>query len=115
MVRITDLDRVGIKLSQGLTLGLPTHPVKLLNAYAVGHFDMGYECRDFFFRIWRKEFLGIQLSNAEAHRSECAEALAHTKISTTHSRDRALPAHLLLLLTRQNVVVQLKIRLRKRI
>ena len=109
MIRIADLDRVGVEFLQRFLLRLRPHPVELLDPRSIGGFQVCDQLLNLRFCFRRKIFCGVKLANTEAHRAESAEAIADTKIAAAHGRDRAFPAHLLLLLAGKRFVAQFEV------
>src|SRR5436190_19737299 len=98
MIRITNLNCVGVEFLKRLLLCLRAHPIELFDPCAIRSFQIGDEILDLLFCLCWKIFRGVKLTDSEAHRSKCSETIPNKKIAAADRCDRAFPTRLLFFL-----------------
>ena len=84
MIRITDLDLVGIEFLERLFLGLLAHPIEFLDPRVISILQVSDERLDLRLRLGRKIFRGVKLADPETHRAESSKAIAGAEVAAAH-------------------------------
>src|SRR5665213_4447534 len=112
VIRITDLDGVGIEFFKRFDPGFRTHPLHSLQPAAKGRSYICYQLLNLGFRFRRKLMFDIDLSYRPIQSAEAGTWLPYT-VAAGYRSKRALPARLHLRLTRKHLVAKGESRLLK--
>ncbi len=110
MVRIADLDDIGVQLSQGLGLGLGAHPVQRRDAGVEGALQVRHQRLHLGLRAGREIVLGVELADPPAQVAEPVQPIARQVVAAAHRAHRPLPPRPRLGLARQRPVAHLETR-----
>src|SRR4051812_15310760 len=106
MLRIPNLDLVGVELLERLRSRGRTHPVQSLQTCPHGCLDVDDQRFDLGFRSGREVFGRVELAHTEAQIAPAVPAITGT-FTTRHGLDGTFPAYGLLRLSRECLVAEL--------